>query len=164
MASCCSKKLTERKGNMIKVSTQKLPTGEPWDCKEKSKIVKIFISHSKTIHSIQFVYVNDNGDLTLSERYGSERGDILKTVILNYPSEFLTSVGGKYDGSRNALTSIVFTTNIDRYGLFGSPERDDTEFNFDLGKDSSFGGFHGTTTKIGLESIGVYINPFTKKP
>ncbi|XAR56999.1 hypothetical protein NMG60_11024995 [Bertholletia excelsa] len=144
---------------MIKVSAKKPGRGKVWDCNGKSKIVKIFISHGNIIHSIQFMYASDSGDLDLSERYGGDRGDNLDTVTLDYPNEFLTSVKGGRNCS--TLTSIVFTTNLRTFGPFGSRKRDSTKFNFELGQDDSFGGFHGTTSKIGLESIGIYIKPFT---
>ncbi|XAR56997.1 hypothetical protein NMG60_11024993, partial [Bertholletia excelsa] len=131
-------------------------------------IVKIFISHSDLIDLFQFVYVGEDGDLLLSERHGDECGIKLDIVELNYPDEFLTSISGSYHTSRNALTSILFTTNISTHGPFGKQNWDDREFNFSLGEDRSFGGFHGTTTRlfdattsrIILESIGVYIKPF----
>lgn len=66
---------------------------------------------------------------------------------LNQPSEFIIWISGhkSYNNSHG------------EYGRFSSHDK---EFNFELGQDRQFGGFHGTADTT-VKSIGVYVNPST---
>ncbi|KAL7220811.1 hypothetical protein ACSBR2_013662 [Camellia fascicularis] len=99
------------------------------------------------IKFLQFVYV-EYGSLVLSEPLiGCVPGSNFNMVTLNYPDEFLTSISGSCTfGYRSCVSSITFGTNQGSHGPFGKPEKDDIEFNFQMGKYRLFGGFHGTTT------------------
>ncbi|PSR85082.1 Protein RESTRICTED TEV MOVEMENT like [Actinidia chinensis var. chinensis] len=157
---------------MIKISSAAYTRGEVWDHMGKSKIVQIFISYDDFgIYFVQFVY-DEGGKFVLSERpagAGTMNGRKFNTIKLNYKEEFLTSLGGTYRHTSRGgftITSLSFGTNRGNHGPFGSTNRgrpagDDETFNFQLGEDRSFGGFHGTTVDGVLESIGVYVKPLT---
>ncbi|KAJ9175230.1 hypothetical protein P3X46_013807 [Hevea brasiliensis] len=134
-----------------------------WDEKGHSEISQIFISLDRDYFScIQFQYF-ENGSLVLSPPYGAYdgHGPTLYTVQFNYPSEFLTRVSGKY--TYDHLRSITFTTNKGTYGPYGGNNArhglELFEFNFNMGENKQFGGFHGLYHSRALRSIGVYINP-----
>ncbi|CAL5337957.1 unnamed protein product [Camellia sinensis] len=164
---------------MFKLGSQPNPDGEVWDHKGKTELVQIFISYGSKINFLQYLHV-ENGTLVLSERLGgSDNGNNFNTVRLNYPDEFLTSISGSYlftpkkksgsyhteqffygfDEEDHVMTSITFGTNQGSHGPFGEPGKYDTKFNFQMGQDRPFGGFHRSTKDGLLESIGVYVKP-----
>uniref|UniRef100_A0A5B7B841 Putative inactive protein RESTRICTED TEV MOVEMENT 1-like n=1 Tax=Davidia involucrata TaxID=16924 RepID=A0A5B7B841_DAVIN len=144
--------------------------GEVWDDKGRSDIVQIFISwtdgtgFTSGINFIQFLYV-ENGTLVLSEKHGGKSGNKFNTVKLDYPSEFLTRLSGHvvYRDRGYDVDSITFGTNRGTHGPFGGSfegtGEDDTFFDFQMGQDRPFGGFHGSTMNGYLQSIGVYVRP-----
>ncbi|XAR49696.1 hypothetical protein NMG60_11032972 [Bertholletia excelsa] len=146
--------------NMIKIATSERLKGTTWDYEGKSEIVKIFISYDhQGIHFLQFLY-HENGNNHLTRRPdGSSAGNKFKTVKLNYSDEFLTVISGTHSSKKGGkITSLMFTTNKNNYGPYGNTRTGDPEFSFDLGKDKTFGGFHGSNHKGGmLESFGVYV-------
>ncbi|KAK1350705.1 inactive protein RESTRICTED TEV MOVEMENT 1-like [Heracleum sosnowskyi] len=97
----------------------------------------------------------------------------LNTVMLDYPSEFITGVSGKYRGyksysKKQYLRSITFHTNKSKYGPFEAspvcrPLETETEFHYDIGPNK-FCGFFGTYLCDGIESIGIYVKPIEKLP
>ncbi|KAK4736761.1 hypothetical protein R3W88_000458 [Solanum pinnatisectum] len=112
--------------NLIKVGPAGGKKGTVWDEKGKGEIAKV---------------------LTIVNIY---HPCILK-VVLDYPSEFLTSIRGFHDlespDTFIYLRSITFGTNKDTYGPYGMKTRVNyklKEFNFEIGDDCTFGGFHGT--------------------
>ncbi|XAR49697.1 hypothetical protein NMG60_11032973 [Bertholletia excelsa] len=150
------------KNEMIKISTSEHVSGVPWDYMGKSKIVKIFISYDdQGIHFLQFLHY-EGRELQLTPRpKDSSAGSKFKTVKLNYPKEYLTSISGTYvpkdDGGK--IISITFLTNKNIYhGPVGGNRPGVPEFKFELGKDRQFGGFHGSNYRNGmLETFGVYV-------
>ncbi|CAL5393440.1 unnamed protein product [Camellia sinensis] len=158
----------QRQNVMFKLGSQPNPNGEVWDHKGKTELVQIFISYGSKINFLQYLHV-ENGTLVLSERLGgSDNGNNFNTVRLNYPDEFLTSISGSYhteqifdgfDAEDHVMTSITFGTNQGSHGPFGEPGKYDSKFNFQMGQDRPFGGFHGSTKDGLLESIGVYVKP-----
>ncbi|KAH7844698.1 hypothetical protein Vadar_030734 [Vaccinium darrowii] len=135
--------------------------GKPWDDEGKDKIAQIFISHGEEINSLQFVYV-ENGTSVLSEKHGGDCGPKFNVVTLDYPSEYLVGISGSY--SDTSVSSISFITNNMTYGPFGSrggdSDSEDSDFEYHLGEDRSFGGFHGRARHY-LDAIGVYLKPVT---
>ncbi|CAI9765815.1 unnamed protein product [Fraxinus pennsylvanica] len=130
--------------------------GNMWDEKGRTEIVQIFVSHDTKIHSLQFLYANDDGELVLSDKHGrSTAGDNFNVESLNYPSEYITSVSGKYDNI-SGIKSITFGTNLGTHGPFGETSEDDKGFMLHLGSKRQFGGFHGTADSW-LRSIGIYV-------
>ncbi|KAF3649914.1 putative TMV resistance protein N-like [Capsicum annuum] len=90
------------------------------------------------------------------------------TVVLDHPSEFLTSMRGFHDvgllDTPIYLRSVTFGTNKGTYGPYGmkiSVNYKVKEFNFPVGVDRTFGGFHGTEHGHSIESIGVYVKAIT---
>ncbi|KAF7145449.1 hypothetical protein RHSIM_Rhsim04G0238100 [Rhododendron simsii] len=141
--------------------------GKAWDDGGKEKIVQIFIAHEDFIHSLQYLYVDQNGNLVLSDSHGTAsdtpKFDVVK---LDYPSEFITGISGCYckigSNSNKKILSITFTTNNRTYGPFGGRGggENDSAFRYQLGLDRPFGGFYGYSG-IYLYAIGLYVKPLT---
>ncbi|KAI8561824.1 hypothetical protein RHMOL_Rhmol04G0371500 [Rhododendron molle] len=134
-----------------------------WDDGGKDKIVQIFIAHGDCIDSLQYVYVDQNGNLVLSNSHGGTFGTSkFDLVKFNYPSELITGIKGTYGnrGGVGSVNSISFTTNKATYGRFGYHANGDTEFDFQIGGHNKFCGFHGTSD-LYLHSIGFYMEPMT---
>ncbi|KAH6795210.1 hypothetical protein C2S52_005687 [Perilla frutescens var. hirtella] len=144
---------------MIKIGAAGYTYGMLWDEKGHTNIVQIFIFHgAESINSIQFQYA-ENGSLVLSKRYGGNSGSNFDVVKLNYPTEYITWIRGRYSLSNTNLCSITFGTNHGKYGPFGGFKSNDKEFCFNLGQDRQFHGFHGTVDSSSIKSIGFYLKP-----
>ncbi|KAM3249115.1 inactive protein RESTRICTED TEV MOVEMENT 1-like [Capsicum annuum] len=136
-----------------------------WDAKGRGELAQIFVSYDhNSVYSLQFLFYK-NGKL-VSEKHGFDDGRHVNfdSVILDYPSEFLTSISGSFHSITNgaALSSITFGTNKASYGPFGDPSSTSTKhFNFQIGNQFSFGGFHGSVRSGFINSIGVYIKTST---
>ena len=89
--------------------------------------------------------------------------------MFDYPSEYLTSVSGKYSESNlnGTLTTITFGTNLRKYGPFGmivappmfSFQKSASfpkDFNYEFGA-TEFGGFHGRVCDNCICSIEIYV-------
>ncbi|KAF7146489.1 hypothetical protein RHSIM_Rhsim04G0236000 [Rhododendron simsii] len=142
-----------------------------WNDGGKEKIVQIFIAHGDWIYSLQYLYVDQNGNLVLSDSHGttaSSETSKFDVVKLDYPSEFITGISGIRGCHGTAsifcdehILSITFTTNKRTYGPFGGPGGGDSAFRYQLGPDRPFGGFHGYSSGRYLEAIGLYVKPLT---
>ncbi|KAI8561823.1 hypothetical protein RHMOL_Rhmol04G0371400 [Rhododendron molle] len=141
-----------------------------WDDGGKEKIVQIFIAHGDFVYSLQYLYVDENGNLVLSASHGTAGSATYKfdVVKLDYPSEFITGISGchgQYEANGcKQILSITFTTNNRTYGPFGGPGvgcKYDSAFRYQLGLDRPFGGFHGYSSSRYLEAIGLYVKPLT---
>jgi len=147
---------------MIKIGPAGGASGKPWDDggRDNIALAQIFISHGNEINSLQFLYV-ENGTSVLSEKHGGDCGPKFNVVTLNYPSEYLTGISGTYGYTYPTMRvfSISFITNKRTYGPFGSGGGD-YGFEYQLGEDHSFGGFHGRADEY-LNAIGVYLKPIT---
>ncbi|KAF3646816.1 putative AT-rich interactive domain-containing protein 2-like isoform X1 [Capsicum annuum] len=123
-----------------------------WDAKGRGELAQIFVSYDhNSVYSLQFLFYK-NGKL-VSEKHGFDDGRHVNfdSVILDYPSEFLTSISGSFHSITNgaALSSITFGTNKASYGPFGDPSSTSTKhFNFQIGNQFSFGGFHGSVRQL----------------
>ncbi|XP_070047937.1 inactive protein RESTRICTED TEV MOVEMENT 1-like [Nicotiana tomentosiformis] len=158
---------------MIKFGPVGGKKGTVWDEKGRGEIAKIFLSSNPTdtdyIHSLQFLFV-ENGHSVLSDRHGPDYNysytTNFTTVVLDYPSEYLTWISGT--NYSTGLRSIIFGTNKGSYGPYGStrihPSIPYKEFKFEIGDDRSFGGFHGTKHDTFIGSIGVYVKTITSHP
>lgn len=81
-------------------------------------------------------------------------------VRLSYPSEFLTGISGWHVSG--IIRSLTFITNKRTYGPFGGVAGNIySSFEYKLGEDNKFAGFHGTAGTYYLNSIGVYMKPMT---
>ncbi|XP_058212663.1 protein RESTRICTED TEV MOVEMENT 1-like [Rhododendron vialii] len=141
-----------------------ISTGKAWDEGGRDGITQIFVSQGDFINSLQFQFV-ENGTLVLSEKHGGRGGPDeakLSVLRLNYPSEFLTGINGYHSSGR--IVSLTFITNKGIYRqsgrLAGRLNHYDSSFEYKLGEDNTFGGFHGTAD-VYLNSIGVYMKPMT---
>ncbi|KAM3337218.1 jacalin-related lectin 2-like isoform X1 [Capsicum galapagoense] len=149
--------------NLIKVGPAGRPYGSVWEEKEKGELAKIFLFYDDTkIYSLQFLFIQ-NDNFVLSDIHGSPLQRMFTSVVLDYTSEFLTLVSGTCDDESFGLTSITFGTNKGTYGPYGSKKNSpyEKEIKLEIGKDRSFGGFHGTKTDNCIESIGVYLKTVT---
>ncbi|XP_060181968.1 inactive protein RESTRICTED TEV MOVEMENT 1-like [Lycium barbarum] len=121
--------------------------GTLWDEKGREEVAQMFAAYNhNTIYSVQFLFY-ENSKL-VSEKHGVDRGSNFNSVVLDYPSERLTSISGSFrlsvNGTQSTLSSISFGTKKGSYGPFGSNATDDRHFNFQIGKHGTFGGFHGS--------------------
>ncbi|XP_015158342.1 inactive protein RESTRICTED TEV MOVEMENT 1-like [Solanum tuberosum] len=144
-----------------------------WE-QERDELAGIFVSYCEDkVYSLQFLNCV-NGNFVSSEKYGSPHCKFYSAVILNYPSEFLTSISGSFERVNKksffsalsptrdltVLRAIKFSTNKGSYGPFGTPSSDgnnNIDFNFVIGNQQFLGGFHGTKNCDGIESIGFYM-------
>ncbi|XP_021911591.1 jacalin-related lectin 3 [Carica papaya] len=97
--------------------------GSRWDDGIYSGIRQIVITHGACIDSIQIEYEKD-GRSVWSKKHGGNGGNNTDTVKLDYPDEFLSSIGGKYGsqdllGGPEVIRSLVFESNRRKYGPFG---------------------------------------------
>ncbi|KAM3288986.1 hypothetical protein P3S67_017273 [Capsicum chacoense] len=157
--------------DMIKISARagqvkKGGTRNVWDEKGRFKIAKIFMSHgTHLIHAIQFLFVDDSGHFVLSENHGAEHGYNFITVVLDYPSEFITGIRGTFYKIYDGLRSIIFDTNKGTHGPYGRNVESEVcnvfNFNLPIGKDCSFAGFYGIHNGTIIKDIGMYVKPTT---
>ncbi|KAF3644896.1 hypothetical protein FXO38_19925 [Capsicum annuum] len=86
------------------------------------------------------------GHFVLSENHGADHGFNFITVVLDYPSEFITGIRGTY--YTNALRSITFDTNKGSHGPYGQNAKSEGNgvFNLPIANDCSFAWFYGTNT------------------
>ncbi|KAL8105435.1 inactive protein RESTRICTED TEV MOVEMENT 1-like [Apium graveolens] len=166
---------------MLKAGPTWRTRGQAFDHQGNTEIAQIFIFRGEdSIFYFQFLYAEDGGNkLVLSEKIGSSSAigsNSLDTVTLDYPSEFVTGVSGKYRQNRSfnsptKLRSITFHTNKTKYGPFEArpirtqqfPPESEMEFSYDVGL-SKLCGFFGTYLSDGIETIGIYLKPIEKLP
>ncbi|KAM3326635.1 inactive protein RESTRICTED TEV MOVEMENT 1-like [Capsicum chacoense] len=136
-----------------------------WDAKGRGELAQIFVSYDDdTVCSLQFLYYKNGKLVSTKHGYDDGRHVSFDSAILDYPSEFLTSISGSFHSVTNgaALSSITFGTNKASYGPFGDPSSTSTKhFNFQIGNQFSFGGFHGSVRSGFINSIGIYIKTST---
>ncbi|OIT37216.1 PREDICTED: inactive protein RESTRICTED TEV MOVEMENT 1-like [Nicotiana attenuata] len=145
---------------MIKVGPVRGHGGTIWDEKGRDQVAGVLVSYNKNaILSLQFMYY-ENGNLVKSNRHGVVySSESYSAVIFDYPSEYFTSISGSLSPCQ-MLTSIIFRTNKDSYGPFGTPSAGDQEFNIYIGR-SLFDGFYGSRNGDGINGIGVYVKNTT---
>ncbi|KAM7473148.1 hypothetical protein LguiB_020391 [Lonicera macranthoides] len=80
-----------------------------------------------------------------------------KTVLINWPSEYLISISGTYGNFDSLVTiaSLSFTTNRDTYGPFGTGSG--TYFSIPINNNMVVG-FHGRASYY-LNAIGIFVKP-----
>ncbi|KAL8261208.1 hypothetical protein R6Q59_025257 [Mikania micrantha] len=132
--------------------------GEEWVYKPKGfiKKIKISVRYGGVVDSINFQTFFENGK-PLNSFFGGKGGNRTDTICLDYPNEYLKSISGKlgnYEG-HNVVMSICFSTNLNRYGPYGT--NSGTSFSND-GEGVVIVGFHGRAKKY-LDAIGVYVMP-----
>lgn len=99
---------------------------------------------------------------------------MLMQITLDYPNEVITGVTGKYEIGKTSrlvdtkrLRSITVVTNKMKYGpmeVISSTDPFAKEIGFEYYVGEQFGGFFGTFTYDGIETIGVYMKPLDKLP
>ncbi|TXG52230.1 hypothetical protein EZV62_021399 [Acer yangbiense] len=127
-----------------------------WSFKPNGGIREIKIGFVKTIDSISFKGVDENGMYTSSEIFGGHGEKTEKTIVLNWPEEYLTKISGnlktQYEKAY-CIESLCFHTNLNKYGPFGPTNG--TPFELCM-KDGVIVGFHGRSG-VYINAIGVYV-------
>ncbi|RDX69341.1 Jacalin-related lectin 3, partial [Mucuna pruriens] len=128
--------------------------GYRWDDGVYSTVRQLVIVHGEGIDSIQIEY-DKQGSSIWSLKYGGSGGPKIDKIKLDYPDEFLTSIGGYY-GSLSQwgpiyIRSLSFESNKKLYGPFGVEQG--TYFSLPM-TGAKIVGFHG---RYGwhLDAIGV---------
>ncbi|KAM7515222.1 hypothetical protein LguiA_004805 [Lonicera macranthoides] len=111
--------------------------------------------------NIKSISFRDTTDLDSATFGGKNRNDIgeKKTVLINWPSEHLISISGKYGNfaSMITITSLSFTTNRATYGPFGTGSG--TSFSIPINNNTVVG-FHGRGGHY-IDAIGIFVKPKT---
>ncbi|KAK0575429.1 hypothetical protein LWI29_000368 [Acer saccharum] len=127
-----------------------------WSFKPNGGIREIKIGFVKIIDSISFKGVDENGMYTSSEIFGGHGEKTEKTIVLNWPEEYLTKISGtlktQYEKAY-CIESLCFHTNLNKYGPFGPTNG--TPFELCM-KDGVIVGFHGRSG-VYINAIGVYV-------
>ncbi|KAF5178826.1 Restricted tev movement [Thalictrum thalictroides] len=140
---------------------------KPWDDIEKAEggqCSRIYISYdSGGIRSIQCAYMVGT-TVVVSEKHGyvGKTANHFHSIILDYPSEYITSITGYYGytyvSNYNCIKSITFGTNGRTYGPYGSAEKDYSfSMTFGFGE---FLGFHGYADDSYITAVGAYLKPY----
>ncbi|WMV47851.1 hypothetical protein MTR67_041236 [Solanum verrucosum] len=70
--------------------------GSIWEENGRGEVAGIFVSYTEDIiQSLQFLFFED-GNFVQSNKHGSPYCGNFSAVLLDYPSEFLTSISGSY--------------------------------------------------------------------
>ncbi|KAM7473130.1 hypothetical protein LguiB_020373 [Lonicera macranthoides] len=130
--------------------------GSPWSYMTNQGINQIVINVGSNIKSISF---QDTTGLDSATFGGNSPNDIgeRKTVLINWPSEYLISISGTYGNFASVvtITSLSFTTNKDTYGPFGTGSG--TSFSIPINNNMVVG-FHGRAAYY-LDAIGIFVKP-----
>ncbi|KAM7468839.1 hypothetical protein LguiA_007022 [Lonicera macranthoides] len=130
--------------------------GSPWSYMTNRGINQIVINVGSNIKSISF---QDTTGLDSATFGGNNPNDIgeRKTVLINWPSEYLISISGTYGNfdSLVTITSLSFTTNRDTYGPFGTGSG--TSFSIPINNNMVVG-FYGRASYY-LNAFGIFVKP-----
>ncbi|VVB00505.1 unnamed protein product [Arabis nemorensis] len=134
--------------------------GNQWDDgTEHEGVTKIDIAAGgQGIQQIKFGYVK-NGETKEGPFHGVKGRNIVSTIVINHPDEYLISVEGWYDSS-NIIQGIKFQTNKNISQFFGYEfSGDGTPFSLQV-KDKKIISFHGSSSSH-LNSLGAYFAPIS---
>ncbi|KAF8094162.1 hypothetical protein N665_0368s0001, partial [Sinapis alba] len=134
--------------------------GTAWDDGAFDGVRKVFVGQSGDgIGAVKFVYTKGS-----SEIIGAEHGQStllgFEDFELNYPSEYITEVHGRYDtilASKSAIiNTLTFKTNKPAtHGPYGL----DAGIPFEIKEDGhKIVGFHGSASDL-LHKFGVHVLP-----
>ncbi|CAA7040133.1 unnamed protein product [Microthlaspi erraticum] len=134
-------------------------TGYVWDDGTFQGVRKVYVYHDDySMRCVRFDY--DNNGKVESREHGSKAA---VTFVLDYPTEFLTSVEGTsvYRYPQSRITSFIFKTSKGRASpIFGNAFSDDQLVKFVLEKKGcAFVGFHGRSLSALLNALGAYFLP-----
>ncbi|KAM3289832.1 hypothetical protein P3S67_018121 [Capsicum chacoense] len=134
---------------------------------EKAKLSRFLFPTTK----LEFIHFNSCSlrmETLLSDAHDGVHNKNFNMVLLDHPSEILTLMRGFHDvgllDTPIYLRSVTFGTNKGTYGPYVmkiSVNYKVKEFNFPVGVDRTFGGFHGIEHGHSIESIGVYVKAIT---
>ncbi|KAK9713944.1 hypothetical protein RND81_06G060000 [Saponaria officinalis] len=139
-------------------------SGTPWDDGVYPAVRQVVIGCSAGVNFIQFEY-DENNHSIWCEKHGGIIG-VIKTdkIKLDYPTEFLISIGGTCGsvtegGGPVIVTSLCFESNMRKYGPFGVYKGTPFALAANTGK---LVGFYGQSSSY-LDSIGVYVKPLKQR-
>ncbi|KAF3671504.1 hypothetical protein T459_07875 [Capsicum annuum] len=127
-----------------------------WDEKGRDQVVGINVYYRQdSIDSLQFIY-RENGNLVSSNKHEVNSCFNICGMVFD-SSDFLTCcLSGSYGYPNDCLSTVIqtikFVTNKGSYGPFGTSSVDAKHFNFHIGNNRLFGGFHGTQNCHGVET------------
>ncbi|KAM7468898.1 hypothetical protein LguiA_007081 [Lonicera macranthoides] len=132
--------------------------GSPWSYMTNRGINQIVIYVGLNIKSLSFRDTTGLDSATFGGKNPNDIGE-RKTVLINWPSEHLISISGKYGNfaSMITITSLSFTTNKATYGPFGTGSG--TSFSIPINNNTVVG-FHGRAGHY-LDAIGIFVKPKT---
>ncbi|CDY70857.1 BnaAnng35290D [Brassica napus] len=159
-----------------KLQAQGTNSGEEWDDGIHDNVRMIIVSYGhESVLSVTFEYANGTETVV-----GDARGDVdeigdRKEFKLCDNNEYITSVEGffgeklltsetadEYESIYYKMKRLDFITNITAYSVL---ENDPSEGYVDIvpfkleEKDHKIVGFHGKSTELSLQQIGVYVKP-----
>lgn len=132
--------------------------GRPWDDGVFSGIKQIYLTRvSEAVCSIQIEY-DRNGQSVWSVKHGSNEGETMHRIKLEYPHEVLTCVSGYYgpiakNGRQVVIKSLTFFTSRGKYGPYGEEVG---MFFTSTTTEGKVVGFHGKSS-LYLDAIGVHM-------
>ncbi|KAF7816113.1 jacalin-related lectin 3-like [Senna tora] len=132
--------------------------GKAWDDGVFSGIRQIYLTKvSESICSIQIEY-DRNGQSVWSVKHGSNVGETMHRIKLEYPHEVLTCISGYYgpvinDERHIVMKSLTFYTSRGKYGPYGEEVG---KFFTSTTTEGKVVGFHGRSS-LYLDAIGVHM-------
>ncbi|XP_027333047.1 jacalin-related lectin 3 [Abrus precatorius] len=132
--------------------------GRPWDDGVFSGIKQIYLTKvAEGICSIQIEY-DRNRQPVWSVKHGSNGGDTMHRIQLEYPHEVVTRISGYYgsitkDEGHIIIKSLTFNTSRGQYGPFGEEVG---KFFTSTTTEGKVVGFHGRSSMY-LDAIGVHM-------
>ncbi|KAL5757311.1 hypothetical protein ACOSP7_019922 [Xanthoceras sorbifolium] len=136
--------------------------GREWKYMLESGIIEITIHYGEVIDSLSFKNISENRPL---EHFGGKCGNFTKTIQINSPSEYFTSISGNsimYDQQR-VVASLCFTTNDGTtYSADGTSKGQQSGIPFELPlKNQAIVGFFGREANF-IDAIGVHCKDLPK--
>ncbi|KAK4275148.1 hypothetical protein QN277_018281 [Acacia crassicarpa] len=132
--------------------------GRPWDDGVFSGIKQIYLTRvAEAVCSIQIEY-DRNGQSVWSVKHGSNGGETMHRIKLEYPHEVLSCVSGYYgpiakDERQVVIKSLTFFTSRGKYGPYGEEVG---KFFTSTTTEGKVVGFHGKSS-LYLDAIGVHM-------
>ncbi|KAJ9536365.1 hypothetical protein OSB04_un000457 [Centaurea solstitialis] len=129
--------------------------GKSWIYKPSGFIRKITIVYESCIDGIKFYSGGSSTGETESSHFGDKEGNKTDEICIDYPNEYLTSISGTIGGG--TVLSLSFSTNQNQYGPFGNGI--DSRFSYEGDEGFMIVGFHGRSSGMYLNAIGIYVMP-----
>ncbi|KFK35812.1 hypothetical protein AALP_AA4G040800, partial [Arabis alpina] len=138
--------------------------GDIWDDGVFDGVRKVHVGQYLSGVSFIKIEYNKGSKVIIGDGHGKESMLELETFELDYPSEYITALKGKYDklhqekgGSMTYVTTLIFVTNKRTSRPYGL----DAGTSFEIKEEGQkIVGFHGKAGDY-IHQIGVYVVPIT---